>query len=103
MHSVTLAFEAIWKMLLASLVLGAGLPALYGRGIRAMAWGAGGEAEVDETGVTVPRLHPFGKVIGWILVAIVLYGVVCALLFIIATGLGYKVDFTHLIPMFEPK
>ena len=41
------AVEAAWKVLLVGLVLGAGLPAVFTVGVRSMAWGAGGSAEVD--------------------------------------------------------
>jgi len=103
MHNVTLALQASWKVLLASIVLGAGLPVLFGLGIRSLAWGAGGEAEVHETGVTGPRPRPFGTVLGWVLFAIVLYAVFCGIFFIVATGLGDKVSFSHVIPMTTSK
>jgi hypothetical protein len=93
---VQLAGEAIWKVLLASLVLGAGLPAIFALGIRSLAWGAGGDAEVDhEPG------HPAGKVIAAILFLVVAYGVISGLLFIIATGQGKTLDFSTIIPTFS--
>ena len=103
MYNVTLAFAAAWKVLLASLILGAGLPALVGLGIRSMAWGAGGDAEVHEAGATGPRPHRFGRVLGIILFAVVVSAVFCGLFFIVESGLGNKVDFTHVIPTVQPK
>ena len=41
------AVEAAWKVLAVGLVLGAGLPAVFAVGVRSLAWGAGGTAEVD--------------------------------------------------------
>jgi hypothetical protein len=98
MHNVTLAFEASWKVLLASLILGAGLPVLFALGIRSLAWGAGGEAEVHESGVSGPTPRPIGIVVGWILFLIVLFGIVLGLTFIIATGFGKELSFEHVYP-----
>ena len=46
MDNVRFALDAGWKVLLAGLMLGAGLPALFAAGIRFLAWGTGGAAEV---------------------------------------------------------
>ena len=43
MNNVLLAVDGAWKVLLASLVLGAGLPVVFAAGVRSMAFGAGGE------------------------------------------------------------
>jgi hypothetical protein len=90
-----LAGEAIWKVLLASLVLGAGLPAVFALGIRSLAWGTGGDAEVDHA----PG-HPAGKVVAGILFVLVGYGILTGLLFIIASGQGKTLDFSTVIPTF---
>jgi hypothetical protein len=103
MHNVTLAFEGAWKVLVASLILGAGLPALFALGIRSLAWGTGGEAEVHETGVTVPRPHRVGTVLGWILFLIVLAGVVLGITFIVAGGFGKALSFEHIYPTIVDK
>ena len=39
-HIVGFALEGAWKVLLASLILGAGLPTLFALGIRSLAYGA---------------------------------------------------------------
>jgi hypothetical protein len=98
MHNVGFALEGAWKVLLASVILGAGLPVLFALGIRSLAWGAGGEAEVHATGVTGPVAHPFGKVLGWLLFAIVLAGVVLGITFIVASGFGKALSFEHIYP-----
>ena len=55
MHNVGFALEGAWKVLIAGLVLGAGLPVLFGLGIRSLAYGAGGDPELHETGGTGPK------------------------------------------------
>jgi hypothetical protein len=94
-HDVRLAGEALWRVLLASLVLGAGLPAIFALGIRSLAWGTGGEAEAERTAP-----HPVGKVVAAILFLVVAYGVVSGILFVIATGRGEALDFSTVIPTF---
>ncbi len=89
------AGEAIWKVLLAGLVLGAGLPALFAFGIRSLAWGAGGDAEVSHAAP-----NPLGKVVAAILFLIVAYGIVSGILFVIASGQGKVLDFSTVIPTF---
>ena len=113
MHNVTLALQGAWKVLAASLILGAGLPLLFALGIRSLAWGAGGEAEVNESsvrsrvvagrsdgesGVTGPRANPFGTILGYLLFAIVLFGVALGITFIVATGFGKALSFEHIYP-----
>jgi hypothetical protein len=98
MHNVTLALQGSWKVLVASLILGAGLPLLFALGIRSLAWGAGGEAEVHESGVTGPTPNPFGTVLGYLLFAIVLLGVALGITFIVATGFGKALSFEHIYP-----
>jgi hypothetical protein len=103
MHNVSLALEGAWKVLLAGLILGAGLPLLFALGIRSLAWGAGGEAEVHESGVTGPKAQPFGTALGWLLFAIVLAGVVLGITFIVASGFGKELSFEHIYPTIVDK
>jgi hypothetical protein len=103
MHNVTLALQASWKVLAASLILGAGLPVLFALGVRSLAWGAGGEAEVHESGVTAPTPRPAGTVLGWVLFAVVLFAVFCGIFFIVATGFGKGVSFEHVFPTIVDK
>ncbi len=98
MHNFALAFDGAWKVLLASLILGAGLPALFALGIRSLAWGAGGDAEAHAAGTAGPRANPAGTVLGWILILIVLAGVVLGITFIVATGFGKALSFEHIYP-----
>jgi len=103
MHNLGFALEGAWKVLLASLILGAGLPTLFALGIRSLAYGAGGDAEVHASGATGPRPQPIGTVVGWLLFLIVLAGVVLGITFIVASGLGKALSFEHIYPTIVKK
>ena len=98
MHNLGFALEGGWQVLAVGLILGAGLPALFALGIRSLAYGAGGDAEVHETGVTGPTPHPIGTVLGWTLFAIVLLAVLLGITFIVASGFGKALSFEHIYP-----
>ena len=87
------AADAAWRVLFASLVFGAGLPVLYALGIRAFAWGTGGDAEVSHA-----RGNPLGKVVAGVCLVVVLAGVVLGITIIAATGFGKSVSFEHGYP-----
>ena len=70
--------EAILKVLVVGLILGAGLPAIFAVGLVAFSKGAGG-AEADGT-VTAP--NPGLKAVGLLLFAVVTAVVVIAILYI---------------------
>jgi hypothetical protein len=103
MHNVTLAFEAIWKVLLVGLILGAGLPTLYAAGIRFMAWGQGGEAEVQAAGTATAAPHPIGRVLAGLCFLVVLAAVALGILYIVVTGMGDSVSFEHGFPTIDTK
>ena len=103
MHNVTLALEAIWKVLLVGLVLGAGLPTLYAVGIRLMAWGQGGDAEVHAAGTAAAAPHPIGRVLAGLCFLVVLAAVALGILYIVVTGMGNSLDFQHGFPTIETK
>ena len=67
-HDVRLALGAIWKVLLVSVVLGAGVPAVFALAVRSLAGG---------------RLV-LGRVVAGVLLLVVAYVVVCGLLIIVA-------------------
>lgn len=56
MNNLWFALEGAWHVLLAGLVLGAGLPAVFSLGIRALSYGA--HQNVDDH-----TPHPFAKVV----------------------------------------
>lgn len=103
MHNLGFALDGAWKVLLVSVILGAGLPALFALGIRSLAYGAGGEAEVRESGVSGPTPHPVGTVVGYLLFAVVVLGVVLGITFIVASGFGKALSFEHVYPTIVAK
>jgi len=103
MNNLGFALEGAWKVLVAGLVLGAGLPLLFAFGIRSLAYGAGGEAEVHESGVTGPRPHRIGAAVGYLLFLIVLAGVLLGITFIVASGFGKALSFEHIYPTIVDK
>jgi hypothetical protein len=98
MHNFGFAMDGAWRVLLAGLVLGAGLPILFALGIRSLAWSAGGDARVHESGVTAATPRPLGKVIGYLLFAVVVLGILLGITFIVASGFGKALSFEHIFP-----
>jgi hypothetical protein len=92
------ALEGAWKVLLAGLILGAGLPAIFALGIRSMAFGAGGDAEVDHAAP-----HPAGRVIAYVLFALVVLIALLGIVFIVASGFGKALSFEHIYPTIVDK
>lgn len=92
------AFDGAWRVLLASLVFGAGLPVIYALGIRSLAWSAGGDAEVSHA-----RPNPFGRVLAGLCLVVVLAGVALGITIIAATGFGKAVSFEHGYPTIVAK
>lgn len=90
--------DAVWKVAAVSILVGAGLPALFAVGIRAMAYGVGGDAEVG-----MPEGHPVGRVVGYLIFALVLAFILTGIAIIVSSGLGMKVSFEHVYPTFAPK
>ncbi|MEL4504195.1 hypothetical protein AAEX63_03830 [Luteococcus sp. H138] len=93
-----LFLTAIAQVLIVGLLVGAGLPALFSVGIRAMAYGAGGDAEISHQAG-----HPIGKVIGYLCFALVLACIAMGIAIVVSSGLGYKVSFAHVFPTFVKK
>ncbi|MDO5740279.1 MAG: hypothetical protein Q4P07_09030 [Ornithinimicrobium sp.] len=93
---LALAAQGTIKVLLAGLLLGAGLPAIFALGIRALAWGKGGKAEVS-------RAEPqrWGLLIAGLCFAIVVGGVLLGLIVIISSGFGYELTFEGILPTLQ--
>ncbi|CAM3766408.1 hypothetical protein [Nocardioides zeicaulis] len=98
MNNLGYALDGAWQVLLAGLVLGAGLPAVFALGIRSAAWGTGGAAEVD--GGTP---HPAGRALALLCFAVVLAGVALGITFIVASGFGRELSFAHVYPTLVEK
>lgn len=98
MNSLTLALQGGWKVLLAGLLLGAGLPAVFALGVRALAMGVGGDAEVVHA-----RPRSVGKVLAGLCFAVVVAGVGLGILTIVASGFGKVVSYEHIYPVLQDK
>ncbi len=96
MSQLVLALQGSWKVLLVSLALGAGLPLVFAVGIRSMAYGQGGTAEVDVSA----RPHPVGRALGVLCFLVVLVGVALGITIVVASGFGKAVSFAHVYPTF---
>jgi hypothetical protein len=92
------ALDGAWRVLSVALLLGAGLPLVFALGIRALALGSGGEAEVSHA---APR--PVGRVLAVACFAVVLVGVALGLTIIVASGFAHTVSFEHVYPTLVPK
>jgi len=91
MHNFGFALEGAWKVLVAGLILGAGLPTLFALGVRSLAYGAGGSASGAPA-------RPIGTLLGWACFAVVLLGVALGITFIVAGGFGKALSFEHIYP-----
>lgn len=96
------ALDGAWRVLLVGMILGAGLPALFAFGVRALAWGTGGEAEVSLDGVAL-RPHPVGRAIAVTIFAVVVLAVAVGIGYIVAHGLGWTITFDGVVPVFSKK
>jgi hypothetical protein len=102
-------WQDVWKVLLYSLILGAGLPVVYALGVRSLALGTAGtaagpggvrgagEAEVN------PARNPIGTALAAICFLVVVAGVAVGLTYVIAAGKGEMLSFTHVYPTIVPK
>lgn len=88
MDQLLAALDGAWRVLLVGLVLGAGLPTMFAFGVRALAWGTGGEAEIHETGVIL-KPHLGGRVVAYTMFGLVIVFALLGISYIVAHGLGY--------------
>ncbi len=105
MNLVLLALEGAWKVLLAGLLLGAGLPMLFTLGLKALSVGAGGEV-ISTSGVTVRASKPnaWGKPVAYVLFAVVVLAITLGITYIVAHGFGYSITWTNgIIPNIAKK
>ena len=98
---LSLFLQDIWKVLLYSLILGAGLPVVYALGVRAPALGTVGPEGVETAALR--RRHVLGKTAAGVCFAIVLAGIGLGLAYIWASGHGDQLSFEHGYPTFVPK
>ena len=99
MNQLLLALQAGAQVLFAALLLGAGLPVIFSLGMRALAYGAGGTAEV----AVDMKPRRVGKVVAVVCFGVVILAIVLGISWIVATGMGYSLVFDHLLPTFRKK
>ena len=103
---LSLFLQDIWKVLLYSLLLGAGLPVLYAVGVRASALGSAegaGAGTATATATSGRGRRAFGRTVAVICFGIVLAGIALGLAYIWASGHGEQLSFDHGYPTFVPK
>ena len=79
-----------WRILVAGLVLGAGLPILFALGVKSLAWANG-----DLPGTA---RNPVGRVFAVVLFSIVLLAIALGISYIVAHGFGYTITFDGPLP-----
>jgi hypothetical protein len=99
----SLFLQDAWKVLLYSLLLGAGLPVVYALGVRASALGAAGAEGSDGADPSVVRRHALGKTLAGLCFVVVLAGIGVGLAYVVAAGHGEQLSFDHFYPTFVPK
>ena len=82
------AFEALWQVLVAGIILGAGLPALFALGIKVL--GSGRTLAADGTTYTTAPTGA-GRAGSTVLFAICVAAVLFGIFLVVATGFGIKV------------
>jgi hypothetical protein len=82
------AFEALWQVLVVGIVLGAGLPALFALGIKAL--GTGRTLAADGATYNEPPTGA-GRVGSTVLFAVCVAAILFGIFLVVATGFGIKV------------
>ncbi|ANS79973.1 hypothetical protein SGUI_2577 [Serinicoccus hydrothermalis] len=85
------------QLLVAGLLLGAGLPLVFALGIRALALADGGDAE---TGSPAPP-RPWARPVAWLCFAAVVAGVLLGLAVIVSSGAGYELVLDGVLPTLQ--
>ncbi len=102
MEQFLAALDGAWRVLLIGMVLGAGLPTMFAFGIRALAWGTGGDAEIHADGV-LPKAHLGARIVAYTMFSLVVLAVLIGVGYITAHGLGYSITFNGIIPVITAK
>ena len=82
------AFEALWQVLAVGVILGAGLPALFALGIKAL--GTGRTLASDGATYTTPPTGA-GRAGSAVLFAVCVAAVLFGIFLVVATGFGLKI------------
>ena len=78
-------YEAVLQIIIAGLLIGAGLPALFSLAVRLNAEGVG----VVDHGGTVSQRNPLLGALSWVIFAVVLTAVIVGVLFIARDFIGH--------------
>lgn len=92
------ALDGAGQVLVYGLLLGAGVPLVFALGVRALAFGAGGEATTGDG-----RPHPLGRLLAGTCFAVVVAAVAIGITVIVAAGFGQAVSFEHVYPTLVAK
>ena len=92
-----LFIDSAWKVLVAGLLLGAGLPAVFALGVRFSAAGAGA------TSTVVSRGRGGYRVLGIVCFVLVALAIAVGIMVVVAAGFGKMVSFEHVFPTIVPK
>ncbi|MDR1712270.1 MAG: hypothetical protein LBR58_10550 [Propionibacteriaceae bacterium] len=102
MNQVLAALDASWRILLVGILLGSGLPVLFALGVRALAWGSGGDAE-EHLASEVNKPSLTGRLIAYTIFTVVVLMVLCGIGYIAAHGMGIRITFDGIVPVFSQK
>jgi hypothetical protein len=96
---LSLFLHDAWKVLVYSVVLGAGLPVVYALGVRSLTLASHGSETAGQKG----ERHPVGVALATVCFVVVLAGVAVGLLYVVAAGKGEMLSFDHGYPTMVPK
>jgi hypothetical protein len=96
-------WQDIWKVVLYSLILGAGLPVVYALGVRSLALGTTRDGDSATEVQANPARNPVGTVLATLCFLIVVAGIAVGLTYVVAAGKGEQLSFTHVYPTIVPK
>lgn len=98
MQHVRLAAEGAWHVLLAGILLGAGVPLIFALGVRSLGLG------LPDGGETVSRKPtPLGMSAATLCFLVVVAAIAIGISIVVASGFGKAVSFEHIFPTFVDK
>ena len=95
-----LFWQSAWKVVVAGLVLGAGLPAVFALGVRSTAVATAGGGGAGTGGGASATLM---RVLAVVCFALVVVAVALGITIVVAAGLGKQVSFEHVYPTIVAK
>ncbi len=93
---------AATQVLFIGLLVGAGLPAIFAIGVRALAAGAGADRDARTPSTKAPG-NRLATVFGVCCFALVIAGVALGITIIVASGFGKTVSFEYVFPLLVDK